>query len=270
MAALPIGVLALQGDFAEHARILRALGQQPVEIRLPEQLDGLAGLIIPGGESTTIGQLAEDYGLLGPLRAAIDAGLPVWGTCAGLILLADDIDRDQPLVGGLAVVVERNAFGRQVDSFETDLDIVGLEAGGRFRAVFIRAPLVRSAGEGVEVLARLDDGKIVAVRQGGLLGTSFHPELTEDARLHELFVEICRQSWHERGLVPAAAQPRGDEEEPDDRKSPDRQSAIHALAHHPDGSRTGDQRDLAEGDTPHRGRDHSLARVGDEAVDVEV
>ncbi len=205
-STMKIGVLALQGDFAEHARILRALGQQPVEVRLPGQLEGLAGLIIPGGESTTIGKLAVDYGLLGPLRAAARAGLPVWGTCAGLILLAEDIGRDQPLVGGLDVEVERNAFGRQVDSFETDLDIAGLP-GGPFRAVFIRAPLVRSAGEEVEVLARLADGRIVAVRQGRLLGTSFHPELTDDLRLHAHFVEICRRAVDEprQGIEPRAA-----------------------------------------------------------------
>ena len=187
---LRVGVLALQGDFLEHVRMLAELGALPVEVRLPAQLDGLQGLIIPGGESTTIGKLAEDYALVEPIRAAIAAGLPVWGTCAGLILLADGVGHDQPLLGGLDLTVARNAFGRQVDSFETELSIEGLE-GPPFTAVFIRAPVVERVGPSVAVLATLEDGRIVAVRQGRLLGTAFHPELTGDPRLHALFLRIC-------------------------------------------------------------------------------
>ncbi|MCB0217129.1 MAG: pyridoxal 5'-phosphate synthase glutaminase subunit PdxT [Chloroflexi bacterium] len=191
--ALHIGVLALQGDFAEHARMLAGLGAQPVEVRLPEQLAGLQGLIIPGGESTTIGKLAVAYALVQPIRAAIASGLPVWGTCAGLILLAEGAGHDQPLLGGLDLTVARNAFGRQVDSFETPLTIAGLE-GPPFTAVFIRAPVVERVGPDVAVLARLDDGRIVAVRQQRLLGTAFHPELTGDSRLHALFLRICAEA----------------------------------------------------------------------------
>lgn len=186
-----IGVLALQGDFLEHEHILSKIGAQAVEVRLSEHLDGLDGLIIPGGESTTIGKLAVEYGLVEPLRA-FAARKPTWGTCAGLIFLAKDIGRDQPLLGLMDITVERNAFGRQVDSFETDLDIAGLE-GGPFHAVFIRAPLVTAVnGAGVEVLARLEGGGIVAVRQGHLLATAFHPELTDDTRLHALFAAMIR------------------------------------------------------------------------------
>lgn len=196
---LRIGILALQGDVAEHARILRALGVEALFVRLPGHLEGLDGLILPGGESTTIGKLAKDYGLIEPIRARIDAGMPAWGTCAGLILLARDAGREQDLIGGLDLRVARNAFGRQVDSFEADMQIAGI-AGGPFRSVFIRAPLVAEVGPGVAVLAQLGPGRIVAVRQGRLLGTSFHPELTDDGRLHSLFVEICREaSGHEEG-----------------------------------------------------------------------
>lgn len=185
-----IGVLALQGDVAEHLAALARCGAVAVPVRRPADLDGLDGIVLPGGESTTIGLLATAFGLLGPLAARIEGGMPAWGTCAGLILLARDIGRDQPLIGGLDVVVDRNAFGRQVDSFEADLAIDDL-AGGPFRAVFIRAPSVTAAGAGVDVRARLEDGTIVAVRQGPLFGTAFHPEITGDDRLHAEFVAAC-------------------------------------------------------------------------------
>ena len=181
-----VGVLALQGDFFEHGRMVRGLGAQPVEVRLPEQLDGLDALIIPGGESTTIGKLAVTYGLLEPLRE-FAWHKPVWGTCAGMIMLARDIGRDQPLLGLMNITVNRNAFGRQVDSFETDLDVPAL-GPQPFRALFIRAPLVTAVGEGVEVLAQLDGRSIVAVRQGHWLATAFHPELSGDSRFHRYFL----------------------------------------------------------------------------------
>ena len=186
-----IGVLALQGDFAEHAAMLRRLGVESREVRVPRDLEGLDGLVIPGGESTTIGKLLETYALLEPVRDLGASGFPIWGTCAGLILLATDVGTPQPLLGLMDMTVERNAFGRQTDSFETDLDIDGLP-GGAFHAVFIRAPIVSGVGDDVEVLAKLGDGRIVAVRQDNLLGTAFHPELTADARLHGLFVEMTR------------------------------------------------------------------------------
>jgi 5'-phosphate synthase pdxT subunit len=183
-----VGILALQGDVAEHERALRRCGAQPVRVRHRHDLEGVSGLILPGGESTTIGMLAVHFGLLDPLRAFIESGRPVWGTCGGLILLANDIGRAQPLFGGLEVRVKRNAFGRQVDSFEADVSIAELK-GGPFRAVFIRAPVVEQCGSGVEVLATLETGEIVAVRQGPILGMSFHPELSDDDRLHAQFVE---------------------------------------------------------------------------------
>jgi len=182
-----VGVLALQGAFIEHIKTLRRLGVEAVEVRLPEQLTGLDALIIPGGESTTIGKLATTYGLLEPLRQ-FAREKPVWGTCAGMIMLARDIGRDQPVLGVLDIAVNRNAFGRQVDSFEADLPIpaIGPEP---FHAVFIRAPIVSRVESGVEVLARLDDdGPIVAVRQGKTMATAFHPELTQDDRLHRYFL----------------------------------------------------------------------------------
>ena len=181
-----VGVLALQGDFLEHKGMLRGLGAQPVEVRLPGQLDGLDALIIPGGESTTIGKLAVTYGLLEPLRE-FARHKPVWGTCAGMIMLARDIRRAQPLLGLMNITVNRNAFGRQVDSFETDLDVPAL-GPQPFRALFIRAPLVTAVGEGVEVLARLDGHGVVAVRQGHWLATAFHPELSGDSRFHRYFL----------------------------------------------------------------------------------
>lgn len=184
-----IGVLALQGDFREHRQALGCIGIPAVEVRRPEDLAGLGGLIIPGGESTTIGKLMVAYDLLGPLRERIASGWPVWGTCAGAILLAKDIGGlDQPLLATMDIVVRRNAFGRQIDSFEVDLDVPRL-GPPPVRAIFIRAPRIIGAGPGVEVLARLDDGTVAAARQDHLLVTAFHPELTPDTRLHRYFVE---------------------------------------------------------------------------------
>ena len=183
------GVLALQGDFREHAAALAAAGAEAVEVRAPADLAGLDALVLPGGESTTIGSLAERFGLMEPMRAAIRAGLPTLGTCAGMILLAaGTTGSPQPLLGVLDVVVERNAFGRQVDSFETDLPVAGLAEP--VRAVFIRAPWVSRVGPGVEVLASVD-GHPVMVRQGRVLGAAFHPELTGDVRVHRLLLELA-------------------------------------------------------------------------------
>jgi 5'-phosphate synthase pdxT subunit len=192
---MKIGVLALQGAFIEHIKMLRELGVEAVEVRLPADLEGLDGLIIPGGESTTIGKLATMYHLMEPLR---DFALekPVWGTCAGMIFMAKEIGLDQPLLGVMDIVVERNAFGRQVDSFEIGLEVPALKNGPiterPFPAVFIRAPRLVSADEaaGVQVLARLEDGTAVAARQGNWLVTSFHPELTDDPRFHQLFLRL--------------------------------------------------------------------------------
>ncbi|HEY8306604.1 MAG TPA: pyridoxal 5'-phosphate synthase glutaminase subunit PdxT [Lapillicoccus sp.] len=192
-SALTIGVLAVQGDVREHVRVLTSLGAQAHGIRRPTELTDLDGLVIPGGESTTMDKLVRAFDLFDPLRALIAGGLPVYGSCAGMIMLADRIAEgrpDQQTLGGLDITVRRNAFGRQVDSFEEDIDFVGLD-GGPVRAVFIRAPWVEDAGDGVDVLARAA-GRIVAVRQGALLATSFHPEVTGDARVHELFVEMCK------------------------------------------------------------------------------
>ncbi len=193
------GVLALQGAFIEHVHMLRSLGVEAIEVRLPEQLQGLDGLIIPGGESTTIGKLAVTYKLIEPIRRMAEQGTPVWGTCAGMILLAKDVGRDQPLIGVMDIAVRRNAFGRQADSFETDLSIPALDAVSRaeeqgrpFRAIFIRAPYIQSTGDAVEQLARLSDGVVVAARQGSLLATAFHPELSGDTRFHRYFLTITR------------------------------------------------------------------------------
>ncbi|MBI3158261.1 MAG: pyridoxal 5'-phosphate synthase glutaminase subunit PdxT [Chloroflexi bacterium] len=191
---MKIGVLALQGDFAEHLAVLRRLGVEAVEVRLPGELDGLDGLIIPGGESTTIGKLAMAYGLMEPLRA-FGKEKPVWGTCAGAIFLSKDARRDQPLLGLMDITVQRNAFGRQVDSFEVGLDIPALARVSKknppFYAVFIRAPLIESVdAPGAETLAKLDDGAIVAAQQGRLLATSFHPELNDDDRFHQYFLTL--------------------------------------------------------------------------------
>lgn len=190
---MKIGVLALQGAFIEHEKMLRQLGADPVEVRLPQHLDGLDGLIIPGGESTTIGKLATSYGLIEPLRQFAQQR-PTWGTCAGLIFLAKDIGIEhQPILGVMDVKVNRNAFGRQVDSFEVDIPIKGLE-GDPFHAVFIRAPLVEAAYADTDVIGTLADGRIVAVQQRHLLGTAFHPELTDDPRFHQLFLDLVAKS----------------------------------------------------------------------------
>lgn len=190
---MKIGVLALQGDFIEHELVLQRLGVEAVEVRLPHQLDELDGLIIPGGESTTIGKLAEDFNLIEPLRR-FGEQKPIWGTCAGAILLSKDARRKQPLLGLMDIRVERNAFGRQVDSFEADLQVPALESvdpqARPYHAVFIRAPLIEQVENSAEVLSRLDDGRIVAARQGYLLATAFHPELTDDDRFHRYFVQL--------------------------------------------------------------------------------
>lgn len=196
-----IGVLALQGDFREHIEMLRTLGVEAFEIRLPHQLNGLDGIIIPGGESTSIGRIGERYGLLEPLREWALQGRPMWGTCAGMILMAKDVGMDQPILGVMDITVIRNAFGRQRDSFEVDLKIPALdevstrkEKGKPFRAIFIRAPLISSVGPEVEILATLDDGSIVAARQKNMLATAFHPELTDDTRFHRYFLEMVRRT----------------------------------------------------------------------------
>ncbi len=193
------GVLALQGDFLEHVEVLRGLGVEAVEVRLPGQLTGLEGLIIPGGESTTIGKLAVAYSLVEPIRRMAEEGLPVWGTCAGMILMAKDIGQEQPLIGLMDIVVKRNAFGRQVDSFEADLMIAALdsvsnadERGQPFRAVFIRAPAIDRVGAKAMELARLPDGAIVAAQQGNMLATAFHPELAGDTRFHRYFLNMAQ------------------------------------------------------------------------------
>jgi pyridoxal 5'-phosphate synthase pdxT subunit len=190
---MKIGVLALQGAFSEHIKMLQQLNIETVEVRLPEQLDGIDGLIIPGGESTTIGKLASDYGLIDPLRDFVKTK-PTWGTCAGMIFLAKSIGIDeQPILGAMDIQVNRNAFGRQIDSFETNIQIDGL-AGEPFHAVFIRAPIVTQVDESVTVLSKLEDGRIVAVQQNHLLATSFHPELMDDLRLHAYFCDIVKET----------------------------------------------------------------------------
>ncbi len=198
VAGVRIGVLALQGDVREHVRMLTTAGARPSEVRRAGDLDGLDGLVLPGGESTTISRLLDVFELLQPLRTRVADGLPVYGSCAGMVLLADEVldgRPDQSGVGGLDVVVRRNAFGRQVDSFETDLPFAGV---GDVRAVFIRAPWVERTGERAEVLARVPEsggqaaGRVVAVRQGRVLATSFHPELTGDDRVHGLFVDMVK------------------------------------------------------------------------------
>ncbi|KQV08022.1 pyridoxal 5'-phosphate synthase glutaminase subunit PdxT [Leifsonia sp. Root112D2] len=185
-----VGVLALQGDFREHIAVLRFLGADAVAVRRPQELNEIGGLVIPGGESSVMDKLARTFGLAEPLRAAIADGLPVYGTCAGLIMLADTVldgIAGQQSLGGLDVAVRRNAFGSQLDSFETDLDVPVLD-GPPMHAVFIRAPIVESLGAAAHPLASLDDGRVVAVEQGNLIGTSFHPEMTNDYRFHEYFL----------------------------------------------------------------------------------
>lgn len=188
MSVTRVGVLALQGDVREHLQALAHLGTEAVPVKSPDDLESVDGLVIPGGESTTIGKLSERFGLLDPLRRRIDDGMPVFGTCAGLIFLSAAVtEGSQPLVGRLDVMVRRNAFGRQNDSFEAELDVAGLDRP--FHAVFIRAPWVEKVGAEVEVLARVDDHPVM-VRQGRILGASFHPELTADDRIHRIFVDI--------------------------------------------------------------------------------
>jgi 5'-phosphate synthase pdxT subunit len=207
-----VGVLALQGDVREHLAALRASGMRAVPVRRASEIEAVDGLVIPGGESTTMSRLLGVFDLLEPLRARIAGGMPAYGSCAGMILLASEVldgRPDQQQLGGLDVVVRRNAFGRQVDSFESDLDVVGVE-GGPVRAVFIRAPWVEKAGADVEVLASVPSvgsegqdpgaaaGRAVAVRQGNVLATAFHPELTGDGRVHALFAEIVRAAVRHR------------------------------------------------------------------------
>jgi 5'-phosphate synthase pdxT subunit len=191
---MKIGVLALQGDFAEHISMLKRIGVETAEVRLPEHLKSLDGLIIPGGESTTIGKLAVAYDLMEPLKE-FGKDHAIWGTCAGAIFLSKDVSRDQPLLGLMDIKVERNAFGRQVDSFETDLEIDELmKATGSehpYHAVFIRAPIIESVHGKAKVLSRIEDGRIVAAQEGHLLATSFHPELTADTRFHEYFISLA-------------------------------------------------------------------------------
>ncbi|MGE0056469.1 MAG: pyridoxal 5'-phosphate synthase glutaminase subunit PdxT [Dehalococcoidia bacterium] len=184
-----VGVLALQGDFAEHEAVLRRLGVESRQVRLPRDLEGLSALIIPGGESTTITRLIDLYNLRQPLRAFAAAN-PVWGTCAGMIVMATQVsDLDREPLGVMDIDVQRNAFGRQIDSFETNLDVAEVE-GGPVHAFFIRAPLINSVGPSVKVLAEIEGQGIVAARQGHLLVTSFHPELTEDGRMHRYFLSL--------------------------------------------------------------------------------
>ncbi|HEX6249248.1 MAG TPA: pyridoxal 5'-phosphate synthase glutaminase subunit PdxT [Nocardioidaceae bacterium] len=198
MSAQPlVGVLALQGDVREHRAMLERAGARTIGVRRPSELAQVDGIVLPGGESTTMYKLARTFEMFEPLRNAIRAGLPAYGTCAGMIMLADHIENgvpDQETLGGLDIVVRRNAFGRQVDSFEAELDVTGLS--DPFHAMFIRAPWVEKVGQGVEVVARVAAGqavgRIVAVRQANLLATSFHPEITGDHRMHALFVGMVR------------------------------------------------------------------------------
>jgi pyridoxal 5'-phosphate synthase pdxT subunit len=191
-----VGVLALQGDVAEHLRALRAAGARPLPVRRPSELEDLAGLVIPGGESTTMWKLAVTFDLMEPLRKRLGSGMPAFGSCAGMIMLADrlvDGAEGQETLGGIDMVVRRNAFGRQVDSFERDIRLSGI-GGPDFRAVFIRAPWVEQTGDNVETIATESrTGRIVAVRQGPVLATAFHPELTPDLRIHRLFVDMVRE-----------------------------------------------------------------------------
>ncbi len=197
--ALKIGVLAVQGDFAEHIAVLRRLNVECQEVRLPEHLEGIDGLIVPGGESTTLSRLMSIYHLREPVAALAQAGKAVWGTCAGMIMLAHEITEADPIPLQLMDIgVQRNAFGRQIDSFEQDLDIRGLDIRGLdpdpFHAIFIRAPVVIRVGAQVKTLAALPSGEAVAVRQGNLMATAFHPELTDDTRLHQYFLDLASRS----------------------------------------------------------------------------
>ena len=194
---IKVGVLALQGSFLEHLDILHQIGVKTAQVRLPEQLEDLNGLIIPGGESTTIGKLAVDYGLLEPIKE-FGRKKAIWGTCAGAILLSKDAHRSQPLLELMDITVDRNAFGRQIASFEIDLDIPVLESispeSRPFHGVFIRAPLIASVEGDGKILAALTDGRVVAAQQGHLLATSFHPELTDDDRMHRYFVQLVAKN----------------------------------------------------------------------------
>ena len=193
---MPIGVLALQGDFREHIATLLACGSDAVEVRSVAELEKCNGLVIPGGESTVIEKLATNYGLFDPIQSKIQNGFPVFGTCAGLIMLADEIVDGIPGqrgFGGLDISVRRNAFGNQLDSFETDLDFAGL-AGGMVHAAFIRAPIVERVAEGVEILSKLSDGRIVAVKSENVMGISFHPEVTGEKRIHEMFLDVVKNA----------------------------------------------------------------------------
>ncbi len=198
-----VGVLALQGDFLEHRKVLERLGAEAREVRKAEELSGLDGLVIPGGESTTFGRLMEDFRLYEPLRAFVRSGVPVWGTCAGMIMLAKHAtDLPYPTLEALDIEVDRNAYGRQVQSFEADIDVPKL-GPEPYHAVFIRAPVVASVGQGVEVLASYaregEAERAVAVRQGPLLATSFHPELTDDTRMHKYFLDMVRTEGRATG-----------------------------------------------------------------------
>ena len=189
---MKVGVLGLQGDVREHAQALDESGATPVVVKHAHELAEVDALIIPGGESTTIGKLLDRFSLLELVRERVESGMPLYGTCAGLILMADDVvgSHNAPnRIGSMDICVRRNAYGRQVDSFEADLDVDGFDDS--FRAVFIRAPVVESAGEAVEVLATWDE-RPVLVRQGSMLGSTFHPEMTSDARLHRMFVDMVR------------------------------------------------------------------------------
>ena len=191
----PIGVLCLQGDFREHIQTFEQLGVSSVRVRKPEDLRGISGLVIPGGESTVIDKLSKVFALREPIIREIENGLPTFGTCAGLILLADRLQDGVPgqeTFGGLDVRVQRNAFGSQLDSFETDLEFEGIQRS--IHAAFIRAPLVTELGAGVDVVARLEDGRVVGVRQGNILGISFHPEVTGETAVHEYFSNMCREA----------------------------------------------------------------------------
>ncbi|MFL5682127.1 MAG: pyridoxal 5'-phosphate synthase glutaminase subunit PdxT [Chloroflexota bacterium] len=190
-SAVKIGVLAVQGAFAEHINILRQIGVNAVAVRLPSDLDGLSGLILPGGESTTMRKLIDEWGLRQPILELARKGAPLFGTCAGMILLSNDItDGDEPVFPLLDVSVKRNAFGRQLDSFESELDVPVL-GDRRVHAVFIRAPVVERVGPDVDVIAQLDDGRVVAVKQGQILATAFHPELSGETRFHRLVATMA-------------------------------------------------------------------------------
>ena len=199
-----VGVLALQGDFREHCAALRRLGASAGEVRTAAQLDQMDALIIPGGESTSMAKLMDAYGLRAPLQAFAHAGKPVWGTCAGLILMASRLEEDRPQPLALMdIAARRNGFGRQAESFEADLRVAGVE-GAPVRAVFIRAPLITETGPGVETLASLESGEPAAVRQGPMLASAFHPELTGDARMHRLFLDMAETDRAERTARRAA------------------------------------------------------------------